>query len=291
MCHRRQQAIEEKEEMELRVLKEMAKFKAKPPRIENEELAALKEKGNIFHAHRWEMKSYKLRQESKTGLQMAVHYKLPVRAPNAAKGEIFRNVGKEQRGGAPSTTKPSPKNVRRVLERRQRQWEARLKETKKHHKPVIAPKQLPLEKREEAYRMKAKARSKACALKEQEQVRKEAEAIKRERERAMNVPVPPSPRTTYSQVLKAKAVGIKIKERCEIAEKENMEEKERLRKQREINVVVTKVLKMAELEAKGDNTYISERLSQYENARDAEEQCKTTLQSNKNRLKHLKKAR
>eukprot|EP01084_Bolivina_argentea_P209237 356453_1 len=130
MCRRRQQAIEEKEEMELRVLKEMAKFKAKPPRIENEESAALKEKEKIFYAHRWEMKSYKLRQESKTGLQMADPYKLPVRAPNTAKGEIFRNVGKEQRGGAPSSTKPSPKNVRRVLERRQRQWEARLKETK-----------------------------------------------------------------------------------------------------------------------------------------------------------------
>ncbi len=109
----------------------------------------------------------------------------------------------------------------------------------------------------------------------------------------MNASVPPSPRTTYSQVLKAKAVETKIKERREVAEKEDMEGKERLCKQRKINAVVTKALRMAELEAKGDYAYKSEIQSKYKNDCDAEAQCRTTSQSksNKNRLEHVKKAR
>ncbi len=63
----------------------------------------------------------------------------------------------------------------------------------------------------------------------------------------MNAPVPPPPRTTYSQMLKAKVVETKIKERREIAEKKDKEEKERLRKQREMNAAVTKVLRMAKI--------------------------------------------
>ncbi len=175
-----------------------------------------------------------------------------------------------------------------MLERRQRRWEERLKETKRPHKPVIAPKQLPLEKREEVNRIESRARSKALALKEQEQARKEAEAIKRVRERAMNVPVPPSPHTTHSQLLKAKAVEMNMKERCELAKKENMEERERLRKQREISAVVTRALKMAELEAKGDSTYISEGISQYKDACGAGVECNAKLESNKNRLKKVR---
>ncbi len=106
----------------------------------------------------------------------------------------------------------------------------------------------------------------------------------------MNAPVPPPPRTTYSQMLKAKVVETKIKERREIAEKKDKEEKERLRKQREMNAAVTKVLRMAKLEAKGDYVYKSERLPP---PCDTEEQCKATLQAtNKSRLvEHVKKNR
>ncbi len=171
MLRRRQHAIEEKEEMELQVSKGMAEFKAKAPRIANEELAALKEKEKTLYAYRAEMRGgHKLSQEpkSKTGLQMAVHYKFQVRATKVAKGKLFRNVEEEQRGGAPSSAKSSPMNISQILEKRQRQWEAHLKETRRPHKPVIAPKQLPLEKIQEAYRTKSEARSKACALKEQE---------------------------------------------------------------------------------------------------------------------------
>ncbi len=183
MCHRREHAIKEEQEMGLRVLKEMAEFKAKPRQnIANEESATLRGKGH--HAHGLEMKSCQLRQKSETGLQMGIRDKFQVRAPKATKGGILRNsVKEEQRRGVPTSAKPSPKSIRRMLERKQRQWEARLKATRKPHKPVIAPKQLPLEKREEAYCKKMDTRSKARALKEREQARKEVEAIKRERER------------------------------------------------------------------------------------------------------------